>query len=97
MEPAHFSVGVEPDPLFPIFRRFLHRFPQVTVLLEFLDAAWFDAEELRAVQTRYVGWARVEMLSSETGEAIGVPLSPHASDDDEGSDVEDLTEPPKAP
>lgn len=93
MEPAHFPAGVDSDPLLPIFRRFLHRFPRVLLRLDFLNAAWQDSEELRVVQMRYVGCARVRLCCAATEERIGGPMSPHASDDDDGSDVEELIDP----
>ena len=94
MWPGVLSVGDEPDLLLPIFRRFVHRFWQVTVRIDFADDAWDDPEELRAVQMRYVGWPSVELYWSDTGERIAGPPIPHPSDDDDsGSDVEVLEEP----
>lgn len=93
LDPVDFSVGIDPDPLMPIFRRFMHRFPQVTVRLEFSDSLWLDSEELRLVQMRYVGWAGVQMYRADSDLRIGGPRTSHASDDEERSDVEELIDP----
>ena len=89
--PDDFSVGIDPDPLEPIFRRFLRHFPSTTVRIEFLEEYWEDPEELRVVQTRYAGWPTVEMYWMDT--RVGGPLRSHPSDDDTGSDVEELEDP----
>lgn len=60
------------DPLEPVFRRFVHRFPQAKVRVEFREYAWEDSEKLHAVW-HYVGWPSVEMYAFD--ERIGGPPS----------------------
>ena len=91
--PFDCSLGIDPDPLEPLFRRFVYQFPQVTVCIRFSREEWPDSEELRVVQMRYVGWSSVELSWSDREERIGGPLIPHSSDKDSGSDVEELEEP----
>ena len=91
VRPVDLSVDIHPDPLEPIFRRFVRRFPQVNVRIDFADDAWDDEpDELHAVQMRYVGWSAIAMYSSDALGRVGGPRSPHTSDDDLGSEVEDL-------
>ena len=73
-EPDEFSVGMHPDPLLPIFRRFVHRFPHVSVRIEFRHHSWDDPELLR-VQTRYLCWPSLTLWAS-VGSYRGPP-SPH--------------------
>lgn len=94
MRPDDLSVGVVPDPLEPIFRRFVHRFPQVIVRINCEEGSWDEPDELDAVLLRYSGWQAVVMsVSAGSQLRMGGPPSPHPSDDDVGSDVEDLEEP----
>lgn len=91
--PDDVSVEEDPDPIPPLMRRFLHRFPLVTVRLDIDEDQWQDPDQLSAMLARYLGWPRLELYWAHSNERIGVPLSPHASDDEEGSDVEDLADP----
>ena len=93
MRPVDCSVDIVPDPLESIFRRFVRRFPQVNVRIEFLGSAWANSEELRVVQMRYVGWSSVQMYCSDSQDRLGGPMIPRLSDDDSGSDVEELKDP----
>ena len=70
--------AVEPS----LLRRFLHRFPQVTVTIS-LDDSLLYAE----AETRFGLWERVEVKIKKDP-----PPSPHASDDDEGSEVSELSD-----
>ena len=92
VRPADCSVGIVPDPLEPIFRRFVHRFPRVQVRIKFNDNAWEDSEQLRVVQLRYVCWPSVEMYWPNTGRIRGPPMA-HPSDDDIDSEVDELEDP----
>ena len=87
MQQHHFS-GYARDPLERIFRRFVQRFPRVTVRIEFVNDAWDHPEELLTVQLCYAGWSSVEMYSSDTGERVGGPMIPHPSDEDNSIDAE---------
>ena len=91
--PEDCSVDIPPDPLEPIFRRFVHRFPQTKVRIEFLDAEWEEPGHRLAVQMRYVGWPSVELFWKDTQERIGGPPIPRPADDADGSDVEELQDP----
>ena len=91
--PVDFSIGIHPDPLESIFRRFVHRFPQICVRIEFQHDAWPNSEQLRVVQLRYVCWPSVALYWSNTGKRIGGPPIPHPSDDDSGSEVEETEDP----
>ena len=91
--PADVSVGIQPDLLEPIFRRFVHRFPQAIVRIVFDEDAWDDMELLLTVQLQYAGWPSVELYWTFTDERISGPPVPHPSDDDPGSDVDVLEDP----
>lgn len=92
--PDDFSYSVDPIP--PLLRRFVHRFPEVTVRLDLSGAEWEDPKQVAALQRQY--GPRVNLYPADMrpgGPAIwhGSPSSPHASDDEEDSDVEEWTDP----
>ena len=89
------SVGIHPDPLEPTSRRFVQRFPMVTVRIEFDEEEWEETEEMRVVQLRYVGWPSVKLFQSDSAKRLGRPPSPRARSDgdDSGSDVAELEDP----
>ena len=87
MQPHHF-LGHPRNSLERIFRRFVRRFPHVTVRIEFEDHSWDDPDELHALQLRYAGWPTVEMYSSNSGDRVGGPPCSDTSDDEDRSDAE---------
>lgn len=90
LQPEHCTSDVDPDPLPPLLRRFLHRdegFPNVAVLLDMISELWEDIDQWHAFVLQFVSWPRVRLYSAARGIIPGPP-SPHASDDEEGSGVD---------
>ena len=88
MRPVDFSVGIDPDPLEPLFRRIAHRFPRVSLGIGFEEHAWDSSEQLDAVQLRYARWSSVETDSVDSEGEVGETSRSHPPNTDSGSDAE---------
>lgn len=74
----------------PVLRRFLHRFPEVTVRLALKAPVRWEVRKFAQDFARtFGGWPRVEVFPAPTLP----PPQPHDSEDDSGSEVEQVTDP----